>query len=273
MMHETTLSTSQGRAVGPRWTMRGAWLLCFLLPLAAADYQCTCSTQIGIVLAEWECGSWFFDEACGSSECSNDFCMESCFYTCRNSGVKINGILLIVGLVVVFIGIVARCCRWLIVRRRRTAPGREPLIVENRPVTAPSADAGGISQVLLTAAKVGDNDRCIELVRSSADVNITTEKGHTPLHLAALGGHTRVCLSLLDVGGSNVNAVTRKGWTPLHLAAFANKPEVCAVLMDRQARVDLCTDSGQSVHDLAQDKPAVQSVIIGHGSPAASPSL
>lgn len=48
-----------------------------------------------------------------------------------------------------------------------------------------------------------------------------SKNGHTPLHLAALFGHTDTVKALLQTKGIDVNATDKSGWTPLFIRLAA----------------------------------------------------
>ena len=52
-----------------------------------------------------------------------------------------------------------------------------------------------------------------------ANVNATNEKGWTPLHMAAAGGHPSAINTLLN-RGAHINVEDISGWTLLHEAAY-----------------------------------------------------
>lgn len=56
------------------------------------------------------------------------------------------------------------------------------------------------------------------LQASGLGVNSSSVDGFTPLHVAALHGHTAL-VSLLSRNGANVNARNSQSATPLHLAS------------------------------------------------------
>jgi ankyrin repeat protein len=74
----------------------------------------------------------------------------------------------------------------------------------------------------------------------------------TPLHSAAMLGHTAVCEVLLGAG-ANVNAQTKpQGYAPLHSAAFAGHLEAIRVLLAHGANRDLVNYRGERPADTAR---------------------
>lgn len=61
--------------------------------------------------------------------------------------------------------------------------------------------------------------------------------GRTPLHLAALQGHTGL-VKLLEAAGADVRAKDEHGMTPLHKAAVQGHRETAAELLAHGAHVD-----------------------------------
>ena len=68
-----------------------------------------------------------------------------------------------------------------------------------------------------------------------ADVNATTTKGRTPLHIAAVAGQKEV-VELLIAKGADVNAKTIAGRTPLYVAAQKGHKDVIELLKKHGAR-------------------------------------
>jgi ankyrin repeat protein len=64
-----------------------------------------------------------------------------------------------------------------------------------------------------------------------------TQGGRTPLHLAALQGHTHL-VKLLEGAGADVRAADEHGMTPLHKAAVQGHSETVADLLAHGAHVD-----------------------------------
>ena len=60
--------------------------------------------------------------------------------------------------------------------------------------------------------------------------NTKTNKGRTPLHIAAMWEASETAKVLLK-GGANANAKTNKGRTPLHIAAMWKASEIAKVLL------------------------------------------
>jgi ankyrin repeat protein len=71
---------------------------------------------------------------------------------------------------------------------------------------------------------------------AGADVN-TKIGEETPLHFAALFGHTKVA-ELLITKGADVNAKDEGGYTPLHQAAHGGRKEVVELLIAKGANVN-----------------------------------
>ena len=67
------------------------------------------------------------------------------------------------------------------------------------------------------------------LIEHGAGVNVTDERGWTPLHFAAMHGRVENAKILIN-SGAEVNAKDRLGKTPLHWAASREKKEMVAYL-------------------------------------------
>ena len=91
------------------------------------------------------------------------------------------------------------------------------------------------------AAEHGDGDLTALLLKAGAHVGAETRIGrHTPLHVAARGGHAVVVRMLLERGAAkaDVRALTTTGAVPLHFAAASGSPETVAILLDHGADVN-----------------------------------
>jgi hypothetical protein len=96
------------------------------------------------------------------------------------------------------------------------------------------------------------------LLNRGADIAGKTNRGLTPLHLAAQRGHYEMCNFLLECGAS-YTVSSLAGKTPLHLAAENGKGGVCTLLLDhgaspkevdRKGKTAIDTASSQVVKDL-----------------------
>jgi ankyrin repeat protein len=83
------------------------------------------------------------------------------------------------------------------------------------------------------AAAAGHKDLVLFLLAPPVNADACATRGNrfTPLHCAAMNGHSSVCATLIQVG-ANVNAQTDpQGYAPLHTAAFAGHVEAIRVLL------------------------------------------
>ena len=60
------------------------------------------------------------------------------------------------------------------------------------------------------------------------------EDSHTPLHHAALSGHTST-VEVLLMDGALIEAMDKHNSTPLHLAAWKGRTDVVELLLDKGA--------------------------------------
>lgn len=88
------------------------------------------------------------------------------------------------------------------------------------------------------------------LIDAGADINITTERGATSLHIAAAQGHPNIT-SVLITAGVGINARDCYGETPLHWAARNCRSEVCAFLIARGADINAVNNYGRSSFEVA----------------------
>lgn len=114
---------------------------------------------------------------------------------------------------------------------------------------------GGATPLHL-AAERGNDDVAELLIYKGADVNSKDnaerpfECGYTPLHYASTYGHNAV-IKLLLGKGADVNARGRNGWTPLHSAAFSGQKDAVELLLGRGADVNLKDKDGNTPLHLA----------------------
>lgn len=99
---------------------------------------------------------------------------------------------------------------------------------------------------LYKAAKAGRAEAADVLIRvGKADVNKLSAFGSTPLHEAAVRGHTHIVELLLRHGASH-SLKDHEGVTPLEAAAAENKHEVVKLLVDAGAEVNIQDKDGLS---------------------------
>jgi len=112
---------------------------------------------------------------------------------------------------------------------------------------------------IFLAAEVNNLDVIKTLVAAGADPLIATERGTTPLMMAA-GGGTDVqrerepeerataleTAKFLVEHGADVNAAGQYGWTALHAAAYQGLNDVIAYLVSKGARIDQKDEFGQT---------------------------
>lgn len=86
---------------------------------------------------------------------------------------------------------------------------------------------------LYRAALVGDLQAAQRLLDKGAEVNwIVADVGHTPLHAAAMEGHSAAARLLISSGAA-LDLKDKDGWTALHHAAKRGQKEVVDLLLAR----------------------------------------
>ena len=112
---------------------------------------------------------------------------------------------------------------------------------------------------LFLAAEVNNLDVIKALVEAGADPLIATERGTTPLMMAA-GAGTDVqrerapeeramaveTAKFLVERGADVNAAGQYGWTALHAAAYQGMNDVIEYLVSKGAKIDQKDEFGQT---------------------------
>ena len=74
----------------------------------------------------------------------------------------------------------------------------------------------------------GDIDE-LKAILTQANINAVDHEQRTPLHLAALAGHTEIC-KILIAKGANVHAVNANKRTPLHFATMMAQEDAALLL-------------------------------------------
>jgi len=98
---------------------------------------------------------------------------------------------------------------------------------------------------LYASARIGDMDAIAPHLDDDAAINLTTENGATPLHVACHKGHDTVAELLLKQNADVVNQATKDGWAPLHAACQNNHVKVANLLLRHGAKVDQEVERGQ----------------------------
>ena len=79
---------------------------------------------------------------------------------------------------------------------------------------------------------------------------MTSEGITTPLHLAAVGGHTGCIRALLEQS-ADVNVRNHMGWSPLHCTAWYSNVQSAAALMSHPTcKLELTSKEGETAYDL-----------------------
>ncbi|XP_036439579.1 ankyrin-2 [Colossoma macropomum] len=95
----------------------------------------------------------------------------------------------------------------------------------------------------LRAARAGNVEKVLELLKSGQDISTCNQNGLNALHLAAKEGHVELVEELLERGAA-VDSATKKGNTALHIAALAGQKEVAKLLVKRGADVNAQSQNG-----------------------------
>ena len=106
---------------------------------------------------------------------------------------------------------------------------------------------------LLQAAETNNHSLCRQLMDKreygelAAKCGIKDENGNSPLHLASLNGHLKVCETLLDYGENiEIDAINMMQRTPLHLACLNNYIEIAQLLVRSGAQLNLQDSEGNT---------------------------
>jgi ankyrin repeat protein len=114
-------------------------------------------------------------------------------------------------------------------------------------------DGSGELTALHYAAAAGHTGLVLYLLAPPIDADARAARGNqfTPLHAAAMNGHSSVCAALIKMG-ANVNAQTEpQGYAPLHSAAFGGHVEAIRVLLANGADAALLNYRKESPADTA----------------------
>ncbi|XP_063965688.1 ankyrin-2-like isoform X1 [Lytechinus pictus] len=96
----------------------------------------------------------------------------------------------------------------------------------------------GGKNALHKASLHGHRDVVKALLEAGADIEITTDDGHTPLHLAVEGDEPAVTKYLLEEG-ADMNKVNVRNMSPLHRAASRNHVDCARILINHGCNVNM----------------------------------
>lgn len=96
---------------------------------------------------------------------------------------------------------------------------------------------------LMISSFNGNEEIARLLIASGANIRIKDKSGYGPMHWAAFNGYTEV-VKLLISKLADVNAQSHHGWTPLLQAATRGHVTTCAVLIEGGANVNAESNDG-----------------------------
>jgi len=99
---------------------------------------------------------------------------------------------------------------------------------------------------LFEAARKGDIEQVKSLISKGVDINVTDDKGRTPLHYAAEHSHREVS-ELLIAEGADVNASGPGDWTALFYAILNDDVDMVRLLVDKGADCNVHDNRGSTL--------------------------
>ncbi|MCE2558139.1 MAG: ankyrin repeat domain-containing protein, partial [Acidobacteria bacterium] len=101
------------------------------------------------------------------------------------------------------------------------------------------------------------------LLEAGANLELRTDQGLTPLHVAVVFNKNPAIIAALLEAGANLEARTDRDWTPLHAATSSNEnPVVVAALLDAGADPNARTKEGETARQLASDNEALSNTDV-----------
>ena len=107
-----------------------------------------------------------------------------------------------------------------------------------------------MSRTLIDECKDGNIKEVYKMIDDGADVNITTNYGVTPLHIASQNSHLEIVRVLIAPGGS-VNKANKYVVTPLHVASKEGHLEIVKVLIASGGLVNEANKYGDHLYLLS----------------------
>uniref|UniRef100_A0A158PAN7 Ankyrin-2 n=1 Tax=Angiostrongylus cantonensis TaxID=6313 RepID=A0A158PAN7_ANGCA len=123
------------------------------------------------------------------------------------------------------------------------------------------------SASFLRAARAGNFDKVLELLRGGTDINTCNANGLNALHLASKEGHSEVVRELLK-RGAHVDSATKKGNTALHIASLAGQSLIVTILVEHGANVNVQSLNGFTPLYMAaqENHEDVVRFLLSHGA-------
>ncbi|KAH3760287.1 ankyrin repeat domain-containing protein 11/12 [Pelomyxa schiedti] len=125
-----------------------------------------------------------------------------------------------------------------------------------------------VASALCRAANAGDSAKLIANMRlPNTDVNATTERGTTALHVASRSGSVECVTALMDAG-ARVDVTDAENWTPLHYACLYGHEAVCELLLKGGASIVARTSQGATPlhHACHNAHKRIASLLIQRGA-------
>ena len=119
---------------------------------------------------------------------------------------------------------------------------------------------GALEEVKECLARLENSGATIDAILSSH----TSDRGCTPIHLAAENGNASVLEYLLSKGGK-CDLKSNDGQTALHFAAKGHHLECVKVLIRNMADPLIRDAEGKTARDVS-DQPAIQCCLINEGN-------
>lgn len=132
----------------------------------------------------------------------------------------------------------------------------ENVLLKNIQLKVNAPTQKGETPLMLAAIK-GNIDLAKALLEKGATVNAPSTHGWTALHYSASTGQTEMTRFLIKQGAL-VNVRAKQGVTPLYLAARISAAKTVEVLLEAGADKTLCNDQGISPEAIAKKRGAIE---------------
>ncbi len=100
------------------------------------------------------------------------------------------------------------------------------------------------------AAMIGDTKKLKVCKRAEVDMEAKDNYSLTPVHLAAINGHTETVKYLIEEAKVNLDVEDENGMTPLYYAIKYGKFETAELLVEAGANPNIMNKDGKTVLDL-----------------------